>query len=96
MVGVRRFLTVQFKKYAIYNVLVNLVLACFYLPYNIFWLQYSGLQLAKWFLTAAAFGSVVNLVMRPYVGWITRMLDRRYPAAKPLNSGKAPGMVEED
>ncbi len=69
----------HFMKWAIYNVATFALLSIFYIPYNVFWLQLNGLQLLKWFLTAGFFGSIVNILMRPYVGWITHFLDRRYP-----------------
>jgi hypothetical protein len=73
----------QIAKWFIYNVATFALLAIFYLPYNIYWLGYSGLQLLKWFLTAGFFGSIVNIIMRPYVAKITHYLDKRYSKKVP-------------
>ncbi len=69
----------QFMKWFWYNLLTFLVLSIFYVPYQLLWLGLSGTQFIKWFVTAAVFGSLVNIIMRPYVAWVTHWLDRRYP-----------------
>ncbi len=75
-------LRAHFMKWLIYNALTFVFLSIFYIPYNLWWLKLSSLQFLKWLLTAGAFGAVVNIVMRPYVSWIVRMLDRRYGKEK--------------
>ncbi len=72
----------QFMKWLIYNVATFALLSVFYVPYQIFWLQLSAVQFLKWFVTSAFFGSIVNIIVRPYVGMITHFLDRRYGSHK--------------
>ena len=84
----------HFMKWAIYNVATFALLSVFYVPYNLFWLQLSGLQFLKWFLTAGFFGSIVNIVMRPYVSRVTHFIDRRY-GKKTLNTSTMPSVSED-
>ncbi len=73
-----RMLYNQLLKWLWYNALIMPVIAAFYVPYNIFWLQLNSLQLLKWFLTAGAASSVVNIVLRPWNAWIAKFLDKRF------------------
>jgi hypothetical protein len=66
----------QFKRWLIFNLFTFPFIALFYVPYNIFWLQYSTFQLLKWFLTAGAMGAFFNLFYRPFVGWVNHVIDR--------------------
>jgi hypothetical protein len=73
-----KVIKVQFKRWAIFNLFTFPFIAMFYVPYNIFWLQYTQLQLIKWVLTSSLLAAIFNLFYRPYVGFVTRFLDKRY------------------
>jgi hypothetical protein len=71
-------LRVQFMKWFWYNLFTFPVLMTFYIPYQLFWIGLSPIQLLKYIATAGFFGAAVNLVMRPVVAWITHFVDKRY------------------
>ncbi len=86
-------LKTHFLKWAIYNAATFAFLSIFYIPYQVYFIQLSGIQFWKWFLTTGFLGSAVNIIMRPYVGVITRYLDRKY--GKTLNTKSMPSVSED-
>ncbi len=84
----------HFMKWAIYNMATFAFLSVFYVPYQIWFIQLSGAQFWRWFLTTGFLGSGVNIIMRPYVSWITHFLDRRY-GKKVLNTQSLPSVDGE-
>jgi hypothetical protein len=82
----------QLLRWMWYNLLIFPVLMAFYIPYNVFWLQYSPLQILKFVLTNGFFGAIVNFILRPWNAWISRFIDRRF-SKKPVPEFD---VVEED
>src|SRR5690348_4289947 len=72
----------QILKWALYNLLILPVIAAFYIPYNLFWLQFNSLQLLKWFLTAGAASGVVNIILRPWNVKANKIIERLVPPRK--------------
>lgn len=62
----------HFWQWAKYNLLTFPVIAGIYIPYNVLWIGYTPVQLLKWLGTAAVFGAMANLVIKPWVGYIFR------------------------
>jgi len=67
----------QLVRWMWYNLLIFPVLMAFYIPYNVFWLQYTPIQILKFVATNGFFGAIVNFVLRPWNAWITRFIERR-------------------
>jgi hypothetical protein len=87
----------QFKRWVFFNLFTFPFIAMFYVPYNIFWLQFTATQLLKWVLTSAILASVFNLFYRPYVGFVTRWLDKHAPNRKEsLNTHDVPDSTVGD
>lgn len=87
----------QFKRWAIFNLFTFPFIAMFYVPYNLFWLQYTQLQLIKWVLTSSVLAAIFNLFYRPYVAFVTRFLDKHVPnKPKDLKAEPMPTQSEGD
>ena len=86
----------HFMKWAIYNAATFAFLSVWYVPYQLFFIQLSGIQFWKWFLTTGFLGSAVNILMRPYVSWITHFLDRRYGKKIPEEHVEWEEVISED
>jgi hypothetical protein len=70
-------LKTQLVRWMWYNLLIFPVLMAFYIPYNVFWLQYTPIQILKFIATNGFFGAIVNFVLRPWNAWIARFIERR-------------------
>jgi len=77
-------LKLQLKRWIIFNLFTFPFIAMFYVPYNLFFLQFTAIQLLKWVTTSAFLAAFFNIFYRPYVGFVTRLLDRRYGKAVQL------------
>ncbi len=75
-------LRVQLLKWLIYNLLIFPVVAVFYVPYNLIWLQFNSLQIIRWFLTAGLASAAVNVILRPWNAWVSRFIEKRFSAPK--------------
>jgi hypothetical protein len=84
-------LKAQLIRWFWYNLLIFPVLMAFYIPYNVFWLQYTPLQILKFIATNGFFGAIVNFVLRPWNAWIARFIERR-SKKKILNTGSLPSL----
>jgi hypothetical protein len=68
----------QFMKWMLFNLLTFPVLMIFYIPYQLWWIGLTSLQLVKYVATAGFFAAIVNIIMRPITAAVVRYLDRRY------------------
>ncbi len=84
-------LKTQLIRWFWYNLLIFPVLMAFYIPYNVFWLQYTPLQILKFIATNGFFGAIVNFVLRPWNAWIARFIERR-SKKKVLNTRSVPSL----
>ena len=58
--------------WARYNLLTFPVIAAIYIPYNVFWIGYTPVQILKWLATSALFAAGANLILQPWVTFIHR------------------------
>ena len=56
--------------YIRYNLLVMPIIFVIYVPYNVFFIGYTPVQLLKWALTAGFVSALANVVLQPWITWI--------------------------
>jgi len=83
----------QFKRWLLFNLFTFPFIAMFYVPYNIFFLQYNSLQLLKWFLTSGALAAFFNLFYRPYVVFVNRIIAKYAPDKKSVSKAMDVALV---
>lgn len=71
-----------FLKWLFFNLITFPALMVFYIPYQLFWIQLTPLQLLKYVFTAGLFAAAVNLVLRPVYAYATRFNDRHFSTVK--------------
>lgn len=93
-IQISKHVKTQLVRWFWYNLLIFPVLMAFYIPYNIFWLNYTPLQILKFVATNGFFGAIVNFILRPWNAYITRFIKRR-EEKKALNTATMPSTGEQ-
>jgi len=69
---------VWLKKFLLYNMLLEPFIIVIYLPYYIFFLNYSKVQLIKWAYSTIPFGLIASFILTPIEMWMVHLLDEHY------------------
>jgi hypothetical protein len=76
----------QLIKWILYNLIIFPVLMVFYIPYQLWWIQLTVVQLWKYVLTAGVMAAGVNFILRPVNRWASNYIDlfmaRHFPKKK--------------
>lgn len=75
---IKESLRTKVLKFILYNLLVEPLIIIIYLPYQVYFLDYSNVQLSKWLITTVPFGLLAGSVISPVEIFFIHILDRYF------------------
>jgi len=56
-----------------FQFVVQVLVLIFYVPYNVFWIGYTPVQLAKWLITSAPYSLVFNTALQLWLAFVRKI-----------------------